>query len=240
MPLVPLPPSVCMQPTDETEKWKTYLLRHLRNFHGAKYIKQTGPPRRLRGKQRVYNVRQSGGKSRRFANRTAVGSKQFLIMRALINADRMLRKCTDDYLQESACILRNCLSTYTGKVDRATVKLLTRTAIKFVPQDEGDAPLNLRIGTMHVTKGFAELYFNEFLMCDMRTEKARHRLVIHFLRCGCTFAELLPTARSTFWIQLIERILYSPAMQNRKKHYCWNVQTTKNLPPSAWMVSSDQ
>ena len=82
-----------------------------------------------------------------------------MIMRALFNADRVLRKCSDTYMEESAHILRESLPDYSGMVDRATVKLLTRTSIMFVRAREADASENLKIGSVRVSTGFTEVLF---------------------------------------------------------------------------------
>ena len=130
----------------------------------------------------------------------------------------MLRRCTDDYLETSARVLRAPLPNYTGMVDRATTKLLTRTSVQFIARggiETCSMDTDLHIGTVCVTKGFAELFFSEYLLCEQRIEKTRHRLVVHYLRCGCAYAELVPTPQSLFWLELVERILFSSAIQAR-------------------------
>ena len=197
------------------KKWKACLLRHLRKRHS---IKGRKPLKRLRVKTPLRKKLCVAGDSRGFANLTAVGFKQFTVLRALFNAHRMLRRCTDDYMETSARILPAPLPEYTGMVDRATTKLLTRTSVQFIATTGVDTCIldtYLRIGKVSVTKGFTELFFSEYLMCEQRIEKTRHRLVVHFLRCGCAYAELVPTPQSFFWLQLVERILFSSAIQNR-------------------------
>ena len=204
--------TVCSQSMQK--KWKKCLLQHLHSHHR---ISRCQPQMRLLHKTKARQHKLVGGKSRGFANLTAVGFKQFSVLRVLFNGDRMLRKCSDNYLVESARILREPLPTYSGHVDRATVKMLTRTGVKFVSASEETTPEIIKIGTVFVTKGFVELYFSEYLLNDLRIEKTRHRLVVHFLRCGCRYAELMPTKQSTFWIHLMERIIFSTGMQNRKQ-----------------------
>ena len=208
------------------KKWKACLLQHLMKRHSIKSskpsksrsIKDSKPLKRLRFKTSFRKKQCVAGGSRNFANLTATGFKQFAILRVLFNAHRMLRRCTDDYMETSARILREPMPAHTGMVDRATIKLLTRTSVQFIA-NAGDVACRLdaylRIGYACVTKGFAELFFSEYLMCEQRIEKTRHRLVVHFLRCGRQYAELMPTPQSSFWLQLLERILFSSGIQNR-------------------------
>ena len=65
--------------------------------------------------------------------------------------------------------------------------------------------------------GFANLAFSEFLLNDCRIERTRNRLVVHLLRCGCEIAEMLPSARSSWWRKLMEKILCSSAVQSRHR-----------------------
>ena len=199
------------------KKWKMCLLRHLKNRHGVNVVKA---PLRMRSKTRPFKPTrwsQIGGKTRTTANLTAVGWKQFAIVRTLFNADRMLRNCSDKYLENSARILRESAVSYAGRPDKATVEFITRTNVSFVPAAASDTLTTLKIGSVRVSGGFAELYFSEYLLNDHRIEKTRHRLVIHYLRCGCSCAELLPSSKSVFWVDLMERLLFSEALQKRKQ-----------------------
>ena len=66
------------------------------------------------------------------------------------------------------------------------------------------------------TKGFVDLFFSEFLLNDLNRTRARQRIICHYLRCGCSCAELLPEQQSTFWIELLEIVIYSKAMLDRR------------------------
>lgn len=189
--------------------WKDYLLRHLAMKHERQSKKQPSVknPRRQQVRVRV------GGKRHGLASHTCSGFKQLQVLRCLFNADRLIRKCSDTYLEESATVMRTHLGKIRGDVDKATIKVLARNEVRF--ESRADPGRNLlRVGNVSVTKGFAELVFSEFLLSSLRMKTTRHRLVVHFLRAGCRIAELLPV-EADFWVVLLEKILYSTAIRQR-------------------------
>ena len=99
--------------------------------------------------------------------------------------------------------------------------LLTRTGVSLVADPAKSSPdgLFLQINRIYCTKGFAELFFSEFLMNHLRISTTRSRLVVHFLRCGCKIAEMLPDNASFFYDQLAEKIIFSKGIIcNCQKH----------------------
>ena len=148
-------------------------------------------------------------KKQQKCNATPVGYKQLQVANALLNAYRMLRCKKDTYLQDSAAFIRERLPDYSGEVDRSIKLLLDRNHLCYVPTDEVGASHNLylQVGIFYCTKGFADLFFSEYLLNDFRVEPTRHRLVIHYLRSGCRCAELLPNKSISFWLQLAEKIV---------------------------------
>ena len=163
-----------------------------------------------------------GGKRHGLASHTCSGFKQLQVLLCLFKADRLIRKCSDTYLEESATVMRSHLGKIRGDVDKATIKVLERNEVRF--QSRADPGRNLlRVGNVSVTKGFAELVFSEFLLSGLRMKTTRHRLVVHFLRAGCRIAELLPV-EADFWVVLLEKILYSTAIRQRVRALideCW-------------------
>ena len=114
------------------------------------------------------------------------GSKQWHVIRSLFNADRLVRRQKKHYLQESAAANREYLPGVRGPCDERSCRLLLgRTAISFRDPRELDAdPDVLCIGATHITRGFAALFFSEYVLNDMHMERTRNRLVTHYVRCG--------------------------------------------------------
>lgn len=190
---------------DGKKKWRGQISRHLKTRH-------TLPKSTKQGKA-------SG--QRRWGARLCMshGTRQHEVARVLFNADRLIRKTRMTYLQDSARVLRLHLPDCRGSCDHRNCRLLlTRTDVRFVSPEYIRAESNevLTLGYTHVTKGFAELFFSELLLNDFRVETTRNRLITHFLRCGCRVGQLLPLKYQGFWLQLMEKLLKSSALQTRR------------------------
>ena len=95
------------------KSWKRFFLRHLTNRHkpiasrGPRDLKvKKVPAKRFKNKTTLNFRMRGGGNHRGAANLTNSGAKQFKVLRCLFNADRVLRRCEDHYLEKSARLMR--------------------------------------------------------------------------------------------------------------------------------------
>ena len=178
-------------------------------------------------------------------------TRQYEVVRALFNGDRLVRRARHGYLQESAQILRAHRLDYKGKATHSgIVFMLSRTEIAFVSPEFVDYPANavMRVGNVYLSKGFADLFFSEMMMNSMRVTRARTRLVAHFIRCGCRVAQLLPEDKKPWWLLLFEKILMSSAVQARQTallyecadhHDCTHVSMDGLVRPARRIVGQE-
>lgn len=193
--------------------WRARLTAHLDRAHRPSRLGV-----RLRFKQKPPRV--SGGLRLAGANFTASGTKQLRLMTVLFDRDRLLRVPGGRYLSRSALILTEGLNGGQQYKDRLVRLVLDHHSLSFRPVSEVmcDESGLMRLGYEFVTKKFCELVLQEYVLSGFAIKEVRSRLVMHLLRAGCAWAEMLPQGKELFWRRLLEQIVCSEGMRLRREH----------------------
>jgi hypothetical protein len=149
----------------------------------------------------------------------ATGTLQKRVVMALFNRQRMLRKDSISYLADSAALMRQQVPHVTGWPDREIAFVFESREISFRSWssiNEANSSV-LHIGNHFCTKGFAELFFTEFILCGQKLKFTIDRIKFQYMRSGVVCSDLLPRAGTQFWRVLAEKIILSDCFQQRKR-----------------------
>ena len=181
------------------DKCRMCLLRHVNNRHTKKRRQGEG-------------MRITGGH-----NFVAAGRKQFDVIKALLDNDKLSQRPKGKYLERSARILREHTGFSTQPMiapDRFLIKCLTADGPSYKWKSKViKAGSKFRLCGLHAyDKKFAELAWAELLMCKARMKPMQMRLKYQFAKKGNPLALRLPVSSSIFWSKLLEDIISSPAI----------------------------
>jgi hypothetical protein len=144
------------------------------------------------------------------------GTKQLKVIIALYDNDVLLRQSPCKLLHRSAQLLREhvvpALNSAHNEIDRNIRMILDDKVVKFVNAESLKAMSLRRVGNLLYTQSFAEMLFQEIIVCNCKISAAIPRLLMHMHQAGCQLGNLLPV-HTRYWWPIVEDIVMSPGVE---------------------------
>ncbi|CAK0831613.1 unnamed protein product [Prorocentrum cordatum] len=149
----------------------------------------------------------------------ASGTKQFNVVCALFDNDRLLRAPTGNLLKRSATILRETVSPAVHRGQNAIDKDIVLVLDDDGPSHQNKAAVgqNLacrRVGYTYYTRGFADILLQESLRHHGRVRPTMLRTCARVVEQGSELSSMLPT-RVDHWLKLMEDAFNSAHVERR-------------------------
>ncbi|CAE8584402.1 unnamed protein product [Polarella glacialis] len=116
----------------------------------------------------------------------------------------------------SAQLLREhvvpALDSAHNEIDRNIRMILDDKVVKFVNAESLKSMSLRRVGNLLYTQSFAEMLFQEIIVCNCKISAAIPRLLMHMHQAGCQLGNLLPV-HTRYWWPIVEDIVMSPGVE---------------------------
>lgn len=163
----------------------------------------------------------------------ASGRKQLRVAMSIFSKDKNVGRALGGYLHRSASLLRGSvippISSKHVSIDKELRLLLTEHGPMFVQKGTLVRDHRARrVGNMHFTRGFAELFLRTLLLQSGRLQATMNSLQLEFQLAGNELGHIMPEHGKTMW-GIVEDVLRCPSVSHWRSALLANARGRHDL-----------